>query len=150
MIMKKTFVRVRSVRDVVIFSTLLIAGALLIALPTSPAVNITGFLMICSGSILAFILKTGYRDADTKEIYFKKEHFFQHAVSAQIAAAIASKPDTVDLSAENLGNSMRLDVYYSKTSNKAYIQLYEYIPYMYEPCTEMYEYDLSKVTKLVA
>ena len=66
-----------------------------------------------------------------------------------IANAIASKPDSIDLSEENKGNAIKLDIYYSKSTGKAYIQLFEYVPYTYQPCSKMYEYDLSKINKLI-
>ena len=148
--MEKTFIRVRSVTDIVVDLLLIVFGGVLIALPTSPSINITGFLMICAGIILTLALKTGYKDEETGETYLKREHYFQHAMSEQIAAAIASRPNSIDLSAEDKGNSMRMDVYFSKSTNKAYIQLHEYIPYRYEPCSKMYEYELSKVNKLIS
>ena len=147
--MEKTFTRVRSVGDIVTVSSFIVLGTVLIALPTSTAVNFSGFLMICTGMILSFILKTGYKDTQTGDTYKKKERYFQHAMNEHIAKAIATKPDSVDLSEEDKGNSMRLDIYYSKSTNLAYIQLHEYVPYAYEPCSKMYEYELSKVGKLI-
>ena len=47
------------------------------------------------------------------------------------------------------GNAVRLDVYYSKASGKAYLQLFEYIPYKYEPCSKIYEHEIIKVGKLI-
>ena len=148
--MEKTFIRVRSIKDIVTASSFLVFGTLLIALPTSVAVNFTGFVMICTGLILSFILKTGYKDTQTGDAYQKKERYFQHAMNEQIVKAIATKPDSVDLTEEDKGNSMRLDIYFSKSTNRAYIQLHEYVPYTYEPCSKMYEYELSSVSKLIS
>ena len=69
--MEKTFNRVRSTKDIIIFVSLVIAGSVLILLPTGAAVNITGFFMIFTGIILAFVLKTGYKDMETGEAYWK-------------------------------------------------------------------------------
>lgn len=147
--MEKTFLRVRSVKDITIISTLIILGSLLIALPTSTAVNITGFFMIFAGIILAFVLKTGYKESETGQMYMKKERYFQHAMNAEIAAAISSKPDSLNLSEEDKGNALRLDIYFSRSANKAYIQMHEYVPYKYEPCSRMYEYEIANVKKLI-
>ena len=147
--MEKTFTRVHSIKDIVIFISLLILGGILVAVPTSDAVNITGFFLIFAGAILALVLKTGYKDVETNVKYFKKERYFQQAMHAAIADAIASKPDSIDLSQENKGNAIKLDIYFSKASGKAYIQLFEYVPYTYQPCSKMYEYELSKVSKLI-
>ena len=42
-----------------------------------------------------------------------------------------------------------MDIYYNKDTAKAYIQLFEYVPYTYEPCSDVLEYNLSEVTNLV-
>lgn len=147
--MEKEFIRVRSVKDIVIFSTLIIAGAILIALPTGTAVNITGFFLIFAGLILILVMKSAYKDTETGVRYQKKERFFQQAMNAPISSALASKPDSVDLSEEDKGNAVRLDIYFSKTSGEAYLQLFEYVPYKYEPCSKIYEYGIENVQKLI-
>ena len=147
--MEKTFIRVRSIKDIVIFVSLVIAGSVLILLPTGAAVNITGFFLIFAGLILAFVLKSGYKDTETGERFMKVEHYFQQAMNAPISAAITSKPETIDLSEEDKGNAIRLDVYYSKSSGKAYLQLFEYVPYKYEPCSKIYEHNIVNVSKLI-
>ena len=147
--MEKTFIRVHSIKDIVIFISLLILGSILVAVPTGDAVNITGFFLVFAGVILALVLKTGYKDVETNVKYIKKERYFQQAMHAAIADAIASKPDSIDLSQENKGNAIKLDIYFSKATGKAYIQLFEYVPYTYQPCSKMYEYEISKVGKLI-
>ena len=147
--MEKTFTRVHSIKDIVIFISLLVLGGILVAVPTGDAVNITGFFLIFAGAILALVLKTGYKDVETNEKYIKKERYFQQTMHAAIVDAIASKPDSIDLSQENKGNALKLDIYFSKATGKAYIQLFEYVPYTYQPCSKMYEYEISKVGKLI-
>ena len=147
--MEKTFTRVHSIKDIVIFISLLVLGGILVAVPTGDAVNITGFFLVFAGAILALVLKTGYKDVETNVKYIKKERYFQQAMHAAIADAIASKPDSIDLSQENKGNAIKLDIYFSKATGKAYIQLFEYVPYTYQPCSKMYEYEISKVVKLI-
>ena len=147
--MEKTFVRVHSIKDIVVFISLLALGGILVAIPAGDAVNITGFFLLFAGAILALVLKTGYKDVETNVKYIKKERYFQQAMHAAIADAIASKPDSIDLSQENKGNAIKLDIYFSKATGKAYIQLFEYVPYTYQPCSKMYEYEISKVGKLI-
>lgn len=147
--MDKTFIRVRSAKDITISASLIIIGSVLVALPTGAGVNITGFFMIFAGIILALILKTGYNDLETGEKYQKTEHYFQQAAKPEVSTAIAEKPESVNLSLTGNGNAVKLDIYYSKVSGKAYLQLFEYIPYKYEPCSEIYEYEISKIEKLI-
>ena len=147
--MEKTFTRVRSVKDIVIFSSLITLGSILVVLPTGAGINITGFFMIFAGIILALVLRTGYRDTDSGEKFKMKEYYFQHTMNNVISDALKSKPGSIDLNEADKGNALKLDLYYSKTSGKAYMQLYEYIPYKYEPCSQMYEYDIAEVQKLI-
>ena len=70
-------------------------------------------------------------------------------MNAPISSALASKPESIDLGEANKGNAVKLDIYYSKASGKAYVQLFEYIPYKYEPCTKMYEYKIGNIEKLI-
>ena len=147
--MEKTFTRVRSVKDIVIFSSLITLGSILVVLPTGAGINITGFFMIFAGIILALVLRTGYRDTDSGEKFKMKEYYFQHTMNNVISDALKSKPGSIDLNEADKGNALKLDLYYSKTSGKAYMQLNEYIPYRYEPCSQMYEYDIAEVQKLI-
>ena len=147
--MEKKFTRVHTIKDIVIFISLLVFGSILLAVPTSDAVNITGFFLILVGAILALVLKTGYKDIETNAKYQKLERYFQQAEHAVISSAIASKPDSVNLSEENKGNALKLDIYFSKATGKAYIQLFKYVPYTYQPCSKMFEYEISKVGKLI-
>ena len=147
--MEKEFIRVRSIKDIVIFVSLIVAGSVLTALPAGAAVNITGFFLIFTGLILALAMKTGHKDAGTGEIFVKKEIYFQQTQHAAIMSAIAAKPESVDMREADKGNSLKLDIYYRKSSGKAYLQLFEYVPYKYEPCSKVYEHELSKVEKLI-
>ena len=147
--MEKTFIRVRSIKDLTITSILVILGCVLIAIPTGASVNITGFFLIFAGLILAFVLKTGYKDTETGTRYLKKEHYFKQAMNQPICSVIESKPESIDLSESEKGSAVRLDVYYSKASGKAYLQVFEYIPYKYEPCSKMYEHQMETVDRLI-
>lgn len=147
--MEKTFIRVRSIKDIVIFVTLILLGSVLILLPTGAGVNITGFFMIFAGLILALVLKTSYKDTETGVRYMKAELYFQQAMHTAVESAIASKPETIDLGEADKGNALKLDIYYSKTSGKAYLQLFEYVPHTYEPCSKIHEYEIGRVEKLI-
>ena len=70
-------------------------------------------------------------------------------MNAPISSALASKPESIDLAEANKGNAVKLDIYYSKTTGKAYLQLFEYVPYKYEPCSKIYEYETARVGKLL-
>ena len=147
--MEKEFIRVRSVKDILASVILIVGGSVLIMLPTAASVNLAGFFLILTGLILAFVLKTDYQDPHTGERYEKAEHYFKQAMHTAVSSAIASKPEAVDLAEAEKGSALKLDVYYNKTSGKAYLQLFEYVPHTYEPCSKVYEYDLERIQKLI-
>lgn len=149
-IMEKTFIRVRSVKDCVISALAIIIGSVMILLPTGTPINITGFFLLFAGLVLVLVLKSGYKEEQTGESFQKKEYYFQQAMNAAISSAIESKPATIDLSQKDKGNALKLDLYYSKKSGKAYLQLFEYVPYRYEPCSRMCEHPLTNVEKLIS
>ena len=124
--MEKTLIRVRSIKDIVIFTSLILAGI-----------------------ILMLVLKSAYKDTETGMKYQKKEHYFQQAMNASISSALASRPESIDLAEAEKGNAVRLDIYFSRSTGMAYLQLFEYVPYKYEPCSKMYEHQLGKVEKLI-
>lgn len=148
--MEKTFTRVRSIKDIAISLSLVIAGSILIALPTGAGINIAGFFMIFAGIILILILRSGYRDDETGERLLKKEYYFQQVMKPVINSAISSsKPGSVNLSEADKGNAVRLDIYYSRSTGKAYLQTFEYIPYKYEPCSDIFEHNIGSVETLI-
>ena len=147
--MEKEFSRVRSAKDITITATLIITGCVLVALPTSESINITGFFLIFTGLILAFVLRTGYKDNETGERYCKVEKFFAQNLKSEITNALETSLKKLNLSEEDKGNGIRLDIYYSRKSGKSYSQLFEYISYKYEPCTGQYELETAEIESVI-
>jgi len=147
--MEKTFIRVRSIKDITISLSIIICGAALTVVPESDSLNILGFILLFTGLILGLVLKTSYKDEETGARYIKKERFFENCHKEALANLISGKEQKVDLAAEDKGNGLRLDIYHSQRTGKAYVQLYEYVPYKYEPCTCMHEHDVKNVTELI-
>lgn len=147
--MKKEFIRVRSAKDIAIFTSFIVIGGILIALPTGTGVNITGFFLIFAGIILALALRTGYREAGTGEKYLKKEYYFQQGMYSDILSAIKSRPSSVDLTQADKGTALKLDIYFSRSTGKAYLQAFEYVPYTYQPCSVIYEYGINDIHSLI-
>ena len=147
--MEKTFNRVRSVKDIVISALIIILGSVLIILFEGEGVKIAGFFFLLIGLIVLFVLKSDYKDVETSIRYKKKEYYFDQSMHASIASALATNPESINIKEAGKGESILLYIYYSNDSGKAYLQLFKYIPYDYEPCSEMFEYDKAKVGKLL-
>ncbi len=147
--MEKKFVKVRSVKDIVVFTSFVIAGCALALLPESVGANIGGYILILAGFILAFMLKSAYEDMDTRQKYVKKEYFFGSEMRSSIEKAIGSNPSSLNLKEEGKGQSLKVVMFSSKSADKAYLQLFEYIPYEYQAKSEVFEYGYSAVEKLM-
>ncbi len=146
--MEKNFIRVRSIKDIVISTGLAIAGCVLVALPTATSLNVLGFFMIFTGILLFFIVKSSYKDEQTGVKYCKTERYFGQASRVEIMEKISSNPNGINLSEEDKGNAVRLDIYHSKESGKAYLQVLEYVPYKYEPCSKQVEHELNAISNI--
>ena len=144
--MEDKFIRVHSIKDIVISSILTITGTVLVIIPSSDPLNILGFFTIVTGLVLAFILKTAYRHTESGEKLQKKEFYYSNDMREKLKSALTSPMDFRH-KPENQGSTLRMDVYYNKT--KAYMQLLEYIPYRYEPCSAVHEHSFDKVSNLI-
>lgn len=147
--MEKEFIRVRSVKDIVITFSLIIVGSICVALPTAQSINVLGFFLVFAGLLLLFILKTGYKDTATGLSYSKTERYFAQSIKDEIHRQLRTGQVNINLAAEDQGNGLRLDIYHSKKAGNAYIRIFEYIPYKYEPCSDNFEFELDKIKTLI-
>ena len=147
--MEKTFNRVRSIKDIAIFVSFLVVGAVLALLPLGMGVNLGGYTLIVVGLVLAFVLKSAFKIEGQDVRYDCKQLTFELDKKSHLLKAVASKPEIINMADEGKGLTMRLDVYYSKSENRAYLQLFEYVPHEYMPCSMVYEYELGRVSKLL-
>ena len=147
--MKPHFYRVRSVKDIVISVTLIIAGIALMSYPSEIGITILGMFLFLIGSLFLYLFKSVYKKEGTKEIYHKRELQFRREILQTIQDAVLSDPNQIDMKKEGMGWTVKLNIYFSREADKGYIQLYEYIPYNYEPCTQMLEYRINQIDKLL-
>lgn len=147
--MEHKFVKVRSIKDIVKFTSLIAIGLILTVISNVVEVYLAGYALISIGVVLGFFLKSGFKDIETQEIYFKKEFSFSENMKTSILSALSSSVESIDISQENKGQAIILQMFYGKTSGKAYLQLFEYVPYQYVPCSEVYEYEISKIAYLL-
>lgn len=144
--MNKEFIKVRTATDIAISALLFVFAILLIVLPTPVSARFCGFLLLIVGAALLAILKTGWQDPKTKERYCKKDIFFPRGCKAEVLEALENH---TDISGEAKGEGLMMEIYYSKQSRKAFISLFEYVPYKYRPVSPTFEYAIDEVTKFL-
>ena len=147
--MEQRFIKVRSIKDIVKFTSLITIGLVFTVIPEVVEAHLAGYALISIGAVLTFFLKSGFKDIETQEIYFKREFLFSGNMKTSILSAIASSPESIDISQEDKGQELILQMYYGKTSGKAYLQLFEFVPHQYVPCSDVYEYEISKIANLL-
>lgn len=147
--MSLNFSRVRSASDIIVSSSLIIAGAALMFLPYGTGLNIAGFFFLLSGILFLVLFKSVYKLDGTEETYYRKELYFKHEELEAIKKAVESDIPKIDISKEGEGKTVKLDVYYSPRWGKGYIQLFEYLPYTYEPVTEIKGFNIDKIEKII-
>lgn len=147
--MEKKFIKVRTINNLFISVSLIITGFIFVIIPQAVEAHRGGYTLIAIGAILACFLKSGYKDLNTKEKYLKKELSFPINMKTSILTALAKTPELIDLSQEGKSETLVLRIYYSKSSGKAYLQLLEFVPHQYEPCSQMYEFEINKITNIL-
>ena len=147
--MEKNFVKVQSSKDIIISISLIALGVALAVLPLGGATNVTGVCVAITGLILLFLLKNGYKDSSTGERYSKKELYYHISMKNELITQVTQKPDFMEPGCDESNNALRLVIYYSEKSGKAYLQLFEYVPYKYEARTDVIEYNLAQVAQLL-
>lgn len=147
--MEKEFVRVRSAYDYIISFALLVIGGVIVAIPTSVSINIVGIFSILAGILLLVILKSAWKDTSSGIIFRKKEMYFPQSCRDRIVKAISGNIDEIDVSDEDKGNGLRVDIFYNRKEDKAFILASEYIPYRYEPASAFYEFKVSHLHRLL-
>ncbi|MBO7190195.1 MAG: hypothetical protein J6V55_06390 [Alistipes sp.] len=147
--MEQRFIKIRSTKDIIIFTAFIIAGILLVVLPKNIGANMGGYTLIVIGIILSQILKSDYCDKQTLKRYYKHQLYFDATQKSLLQSAVASTPNTIDTTSEGAGQTLRLDIYFSRQANRASLQLFEYVPHEYCPCTEVYNYDLTDIKPLI-
>jgi hypothetical protein len=147
--MEHRFTKIHSIKDIIIFTAFIIAGILLVVLPENIGANMGGYTLIVIGIILSQILKSDYCDDLSKERYQRHQLYFDTTQKSMLQSAIASTPNAINISSEGSGQTLRLDIYFSCKANRASIQLFEYVPHEYCPCSEIHDYDLAEIKQLI-
>lgn len=147
--MENKFTKVSSTNNKILSLSVIIAGCILVAIPMATVANLAGAVLFITGIILIFVLKNDYKCIETGDIFCKKEFYFEDRQKEKLLNAIKNNPKTIDITDIDKGNTLRLDIFYSKKGGKAFMQLYKYIPYQYEPCSEIIECEYNNIEKIV-
>ena len=147
--MEKNFIKVRSIKDIIISASVLIAGVVCIIIPSGVSLNILGALLIAAGLFFVFALKSACKDPETGKVYKKTERFFPQSKKDSLIAALQHDLSGFDFTEEDKGNGLRADIYFDG-KDSVFVQLYEYIPYQYQVCSPCFAFSADHARKLLA
>ena len=94
-------------------------------------------------------MKSAYKDVDTEEVFLKRELLYSADMKQKILSAMSQAPQTIDNIKAGNGQNLMLRIYYSKKSQKSYVQLFEYVPHQWEPCSDVCSCELCSVERLI-
>ena len=148
-IMNKEFSRTRSAQDIAISVILIIAGLACVICKTPVGVNILGCCAIILGIVLFCMLKSCRKDKDSGICYKLKIKYYPAKRQEEILNALKTDPSSIDWTESGSEEGLRVDIFYSKAGNKAFVQCYKYVPYEYQVLSDWFELPLDKTGNLI-
>ena len=145
--MEITIKKARTTYDMLFSVFIILIGVATCALSQSGAITLMGVFFITMGAICWFILKSGYSDTSTMKKLVKSEVYFPADHKSSILNAVLNDPEKLDKFPRSKMNSLKLDIYYN--DDDVYMQLFEYIPCSYKPCTKVVRHQTFDLSKLV-
>ncbi len=137
--METTFIKARNFSDYAFSVSVFLFGLTLVLVPTSFGMNVVGGVIIVTGMIMFFALRSVWKDVRTGDLYRGRVLYFNNSKKQAVMEALADELSKLsEIPQENKAyNSLRLYMYYNKRKGKCYCELYEYVPCEYVPLTEL-------------
>lgn len=139
--------KARTKYDILFTVVILLIGILSCVLSTSGSITLMGVMFILAAIVCWFILKSGFIDTTTSQTLSKSEVFYAVEHKNGILDAVLNNPANLDKYPRCTMNTIKIDIYYN--DNDAYMQMYEYIPCDYKPCTKLIKHKMCDVSKLL-
>lgn len=132
--MEDNFKKVHTRQDLILSSVTLLAGILIFC-----ANKVAGIMIAICGLVLFLCYKRGYQKDGKGAILDMVSKDICKTSTAPLTAFLNGESTNFVIKEGNEGGSMRLIAYYSKESSIAYVQLFHYSNYLYEPATGVVE-----------
>lgn len=143
--MEYDFKQVHTVKDLTISTLVLLFGVGLFFVNKGLGICIG----IC-GLFMYFVYKGGYKQDGKGILLTRKSEDICKSCKTSIVEFLEGKDTAPTIKKGDEGGSVRLDVYYNRSEDLAYAQLYDFRNYSYEPVTEIVELKGDRVEKLIS
>ena len=143
--MECNFIKVHTGRDLAISTMLLLSGAglFLINMGLGICIGICGLCMF-------IFYKWGYRIDGRGILLSRKSEDISKACRTSLVDFLEGRNPTPTIKQGHEGGTVRLDLYYNQTENVAYVRLYDFCNYVYEPATGIIELNGDRAAKLIS
>lgn len=129
--METTFKKVHTVKDLAISSLVIIAGIVFFFLNKG-----AGTVLAVVGVLMILVYKEGYKADGEGSVLSKKSLDLCKCCKQSIMEYLDGKDTVPEVKEGHEGGSIRLDIFFNRTSGIAYAKLYDYSNYTYEPLTQ--------------
>ena len=139
------FKKVHTGKDLAISTIVLLAGAGLFFVNRG-----LGICIAVCGLLMLLFYKCGYKKDGKGVLLTKESEDICKACRTSVIEFLEGKNTTPTIKQGNDGGSVRLDVFFNKSENVAYAQLYDFCNYTYEPATGIVEIKGDRAEKLIS
>ena len=143
--MEINFKKVHTGKDLAISTIVLLAGVGLFFVNKG-----LGVILAVCGLAMLFLNKGGYKKDGQGIVLQKKSEDLCKCCKPSVVEYLNGKDVTPQIKKGNEGGSVRLDVYYNAAAGIAYVQLFDFRNYTYEPETDVIELHSPKADKLIS
>ena len=143
--MEYNFKKVHTGKDLAISILVLLAGVGLYFL--NPGL---GICIGACGLLMCLFYKKGYKINGRGILLTKESEDICKECRTSIIEFLEGKNPVPVIKQGAEGGSIRLDVYFNKSENVAYAQVYDFCNYDYEPATGIIELDGDRADKLIS
>ena len=143
--MECNFKKVHTGRDLAISTMVLLSGAGLFFINMGLGICIG----IC-GLCMFIFYKGGYKVDGRGILLSRKSEDISKACRTSLVDFLEGRNPTPTIKQGHEGGTVRLDLYYNQTENVAYVRLYDFCNYVYEPATGIIELNGDRAAKLIS
>lgn len=143
--MEIIFNRVHTIKDLIISAVVLAGGAgcCLVNVPL-------GILLIGAGVLMLGLYKAGYKRKGEDVVLVKKALDVAHSCRDSLVAYLGGKDVEPQVDTQSPGGIIRIEAYYNASAQVAYVQLFDFSDYSYQPATEIVELRGERASKLIS
>lgn len=143
--MEYKFIKVHTGKDLAISTMVLFAGIGLFFVNKG-----LGFCVGMCGLFMYFFYKGGYKKDGRGIVLIKKSEDICKGCRSSIIDFLNGKNNYPEIKKGSEGGCIRLEVYYNKTENVAYVQLFDFCTYDYESATGIIQLDSARAEILLS